>query len=163
MIARCVLQAVEVRANLWVGPVRVADQLAAHDAAAVNDVGLGTAIGVVKLGGCLVGVADGGQGDVAHGDEALVVAFIFVDADGEDGQIGAVAMQLQQAGEFLNAWNALRPPEIEQNNLAAIVGQMNGGCAVGDCKVWSGFAGQTGMGSAIAGRHEGQRDEQRDD
>ena len=91
---RChALHALEIGADLGVGPVRVADDLAADDALAVDDIGLGPSLGVVKPGGGLAGVADGDEVDVPADEEAAVSVGVVVDADGEDGQIGPVVVE----------------------------------------------------------------------
>ena len=65
------VKTVEVGADLGVGPVRVADDFAADDALAIDDVGFGPSFGVVELGGGLVGIADGDQVDVAAARKRL--------------------------------------------------------------------------------------------
>ena len=121
------LQALEVGANLGAGPVLLADEFAADDAVAVDHVGLGPLVGVVELGCALVGVADSDQVHMAANKKAAVGVRIFVDADGEDGQIGLIAVEFEERGQFDDARLALTPPEIEQDNFASIVGQMDRG------------------------------------
>jgi hypothetical protein len=120
------LQAVEIGADLRIRPVRISNQLAANDALAVDDVGLRPSLGTIELGGRLVGVAHGSQVDVVAGDEAVVFVFVLIDADSEDGQVWTFVMEFDQSWHFLNARNALGPPEVEQDNLPPVAGQMNG-------------------------------------
>ncbi len=79
------LQTFEVRANLGVGPVWVADNLAADDALAVDYVGFWPAVGVEEPGGGLVGIADRRKVDVAADEESAICFGIFVDADAKNG------------------------------------------------------------------------------
>ena len=155
----CRLKAVEVGADFGVGPVGVADDFASDYALAIDDVGFGPSFSVVELGGGLIGVADGDQVDMAAGDETGVGVGVFVDADGEDGQVGAVVVKLDQARHLLNAGGALRPPEVEQDDFAAIAGQVDGGCAVGYGEVGRSLAGEVGMCAAVArgGKSERQK------
>jgi hypothetical protein len=83
--------------------------------------------------------------------------FVLVDADRKDSQIGAVVMELDQAGHFLNAGDALRPPEIEQDDLTAVAGEMDGRDVVSDSEVGSELASEAGTRAAVAGRNQCQR------
>jgi len=111
-------------------------------------------------GSTLVGVADGDQVHVAADEEAFVFVFIFVDADGKDGEIGLIAVEFEERGQFQDARFALTPPEVEQDNPAAVAGQMDGGCAVGDGEIGGCLAGLGGMRAAVATGDEGHRQKQ---
>ena len=59
------------------------------------------------------------------GEEAAVGSRVFVDADGEDGDVGAIVVELDEGWGFLDAGRALAPPEIQKDNLAAVAGEMD--------------------------------------
>ena len=145
-------KATEIGSNFGVGPVRVADDFAADYALTIDDVGFGPAVGAVELRDFLVGIADGVQIDVEAREEAAVGAGIFVDADGEDGDVGAVVMELHQGRCLLNAGRALAPPEIQQYDFAAVVGKMNGIFAVVDGEVGGHPVSIHGRRTAVARR-----------
>src|SRR5271166_1452341 len=107
-------------------------------------------------------VADGDQVDVTAGEEAAVRVGIFVDADGKDGQIGLVVVELEERRQLDDAGLAPGGPEVEQHDLASIVGEVNGGGAVGDSEVRGYLAGLGGTGTPVASGEEGQRQEERD-
>ena len=122
-------KAVEISSNLGAGPVLRSDELAADDSLAVDD---------------------GGQVDMMFNDEARIGGTIVVNADGENGEAGLLMMEREKRWHLLNAGSAPRCPEIEQDDLAAVIRQMNCGCAVGDGEVGSRFAGLRGVRTAIA-------------
>ena len=153
------LQAFKKRANLRIGPVRVADDLAADDALAVDDVGFRPAFSAEELGGGLAGIADRGEVDVAADQEAAVGVGIFVDADAKDGQVGPVVVEIDQSRHLLNAWRAPCGPEVEHDDLAPVVGQMDGSGSVGDGEVGGWLVHQVGMRAAVATGREGQQQE----
>ena len=156
------LKRLEEGANLWVRPVLRADILAADDAFAVDDVGFRPHVGVVELGGRLVGVADGDQVYVAAGDDMGVGVGVFVDADSEDDEVGLFTVELEQRWQFDDAWLAPGCPEVEQHDLAAIVGKVDSAGAVGDGEIGGDFTCLCRMGSAVAGGYKGQREEDKD-
>jgi len=106
-------------------------------------------------------IADRDQVDVAIADEARVLIRVLIDADRKDGEIGIVVMQLKQGRKLLDTGSALTPPEIQQDHLAAVVGQMNGSKPVGDIEVGGLLACLRGMGSAVAAGNNGQNNQQR--
>ena len=95
--------------------------------------------------------------------EAGIGGGIVVNADGEDGQAGHLVVQFEERGQLLEAGGALAPPEVKQDHLAAIAGQMHGGGAVGDCKVGRGLVGLGGMRAAVARREKGEGREKNPD
>ena len=118
---------VQVRAHFGAGPVLRSDKLAPDDAFAVDHIGFRPHIRVEELGGRLGGVADGEEVDVAAGNELAVGIGVFVDADSDDGEIGLVAVQIDQRRQFFDAGTAPAGPEVEQNDLAAVTGEMDAG------------------------------------
>lgn len=156
------LEAVEVGADFGVGPVGVAYNFAADVAFAIDDVGLGPAVGSVELGYFLIGVADGVEVDVEAGEEAAVRTGIFVDGNCEDGDVGAVVVQLHERRGFLDTGRALAPPEIQQDNLAAVVGEADGVFAVADGEVGRFSVGVFGDAAAVTCGGEGQEQQSAD-
>ena len=114
---------------------------------------------MVEIGRGLVGVADGDQIDVALLDEAGVGSRVFVDADSQNDQVGIGAVELEQRRQLGHAGATPSGPEIEQNDLAAVVGQMDGCEAVGDFEVGGGLAGLCGACTAVAAGDHGQHQE----
>lgn len=109
-----------------------------------------------EVGGGLVGIADRDEIDVAVADEVGVGARIFVNADSEDDEVWVVVVELQERRHLLHAGSAPRGPEVEQDDLAAVVSQMHGGVAVGDGEVGGNLAGLRGMRTAVAAGDHGQ-------
>ena len=150
------LQGFEEAADFGVGPVLVADKFAADDAFAVDYVGFRPHFGTEELGDRLIGIANGDEVEMAANDEALVFVWIFVDADGDHGQVGSVMVELDQGRCFLNTGAALTPPKIKQNHFAPVVGQMDGGASVGDGKVGRRGGELGGVGAAVAGGEQAE-------
>jgi len=157
------LEALEKGADFGIGPVLGTDELAADDALAVDDVGFRPHVRVEELGGSFIRVADGDQVNAAPGDEVAVGVGVFVDADGQDGEVGLVVVQIEQGGQLHHARLAPGSPEVEQDDLAPVVGEVNGGRAIGDGEVRGRVAGLAGMRTAVAGRQQGQRQEENGD
>ena len=151
------LEALEVLANLGAGPILRADELAADDALAVNDVGFRPHIGVEKLGCAFAGIADGGEVNVAMEDKTAVGVGVLIDADSEDGEVGLVVVEGEQGGHFLNAGRAPRGPEVEQDDLATIAGEMDRRSSIGDGEIGRGLVGLGRMRTAIAAGNKDQR------
>jgi len=59
---------------------------------------------------------------VKTGKKAAIGGVILIDADREDGEVGAIVMKLHQGRCLLDAGWALAPPEIQQDDFAAIIG-----------------------------------------
>jgi hypothetical protein len=93
-----VLQALQVGADFRATPVLRTDDLAANEALSVNDVGFRPHLCAVELGGPLAGVADSDQVHAMANEEAAVGNRIFVDADGQYGQVGLLTVKFKQRG-----------------------------------------------------------------
>jgi len=113
---------------------------------------------VEEAGSGLVGIADCDEIDVAVSDEVGVGAGIFVNADGENDDIWIFVVELEEGRHLLHAGCAPRGPKIEQNDFAAVVGQVHGGVAVGDSEVGGNFAGLRRMRAAVAAGNQRQRE-----
>jgi hypothetical protein len=153
-------EAVEVGDDGGGGPVLVADEFAAEDALLVDDVGLGDLDGAVEGIDALVGVADGEEVDVVLLEEGAVGGGVIVDADGDDGEAGHLVVEGEEAGELVDAGSAPTCPEVEEDDVAAEAGEVNGGGAVGEGELWGGEADAAGVVAAVAaGGDKQQRDE----
>jgi len=149
-------EAVEVGSDFGIGPVGVAYDFAANDTLTIDDVGFGPAVSAVELGDFLLGVADGVQIDMEAVQEPSVGGVIFVDADGENGEIRAIVVELHEGGRLLDTGRTLAPPEVQQDDFAAIVGEADGVFAVADGEVGGYAIGICRRCSAVAGRCEGE-------
>ncbi len=140
------------------GEVLRTDELAADDALLVDDVGFGEAEAAVEGVGLLVLVEDGEHGDVALCDVGLVLAVVFVAGDANDLNLGELLLQGDERWHLLDAGGAPAGPEVENDDLAAIVGEVDGVLPVGDGEDGGGVAELAGAGVAIAagGEEAGQ-------
>ena len=145
----------EVIQDFGAGPVLGADELAADDAFGINDVGFGRPSGVEGVVGTLRGVEDGGDaGDVVVGEVLTVGLGVFVEAHGEDDDVGHLALELHQRGEFLKARRAPAGPEVQDNDFAAVLPEADLLGAVLDGDTGGVLAHLGGMAGAIAGDAE---------
>ena len=109
----------EVAHDVGIGPVLRADEFAAQDALAVDDVGFGNLDGAVERVDALVGVADGDEIDVVLDEELVIDVGVLVHADGDDFKVGHLLMQREQAGELFDAGRTPCGPEVEHDDFAA--------------------------------------------
>ena len=151
---------VEVVDDLGAGPVLGAYEFAADDALAVDDVGLGDLGGAVHGVDAGGGVADGEEIDLVLDEEALVDVGVFVLRDGDDGDLGKLALHGEEAGEFLDAGGAPGGPEVEDDDVPAVAAEVGGLNAVGDDELGRGFAENGGMRAAVAAGGEQGGEEQ---
>ncbi len=117
---------------------------------------------MVEPGSRLVRIADADEINVVASEEPAVSGWICIDADGEDCEVGAVVLKLKERGHLLDAGRAPGGPEIQENDAAAVIGQMNRSGTVGDGEVRGNFAGLAGVSATVAARHNeerGQRDQ----
>ncbi|GAC1564545.1 MAG: hypothetical protein NVS3B13_40770 [Mucilaginibacter sp.] len=66
--------------------------------------------------------------------EAGVYLGIFILGDGDYGDLRHVALQLEQARELLDAWRAPGGPEVDDDDMSAETGKVDGAIAVGEGK-----------------------------
>jgi hypothetical protein len=119
------LEALQVAANFWVGPVSRADEFPADHTVAVDGICFRPHVRVEKAGCALAGVADGHEVDVAIPDKAGIRIWIVVDAYREDHHVGILMMELLERRQFFDARGTLAPPEVQKHNFAAVIGKMN--------------------------------------
>ena len=100
------LEAFEVATDFGVGPVGGADEFAADDSVAIDDVGFWPHVCVKEAGGGLAGVAHGDEIDVTIADEVGVGVGVLVDGDGKDDEVRIVVVELQERGQFCHARSA---------------------------------------------------------
>lgn len=150
------LEAFEEADDLGAGPFLCADEFAADDALAVDDVGLGPHLGMKELGGGLAGIADGDQIHVVTSNKARIGVGVFIDADGNDGNAGQLVVEGEERGGFLNAGHAPGGPEVDEDDLTTVAGEMDGGGAVGEGEVGGRLAGLRRMRAAVAGGQQGK-------
>ena len=157
---RLVLEVFEVVEDFGAGPVLGADEFAAEDAGAVDDVSFGDLGGAVEGVDALIAVADGDEVDVVAGEELAVEVVVLVDADADDGELGHLFLEFEEAGEFFDAGGAPGGPEVEDDDAAAEAGEIEGLDAVGDFEEGGGGAEAVGVVAAVAagGEEQGEGD-----
>jgi hypothetical protein len=143
-------EVVQVVDDFGAGPVLGVDEFATEDSVAVDDVGLGDLDGAVEFGDLLVGVADGKQVDVVAGEEVLVGGGVLVPGDGDDVELGHLALEGEEAGEFFDAGGAVGGPEVEQDDVAAEFAEVGGVGAVADIELGCGGGDVAGVAAAVA-------------
>src|SRR5580658_383046 len=124
------LEGFEERSDFGARPILGTDEFAPDNAIAVNGIGFRPHIGIEQLGYGFRGVADGDQIDVMTGNEGRIRCGVVVNADGEDDQVRHVVVELDEGGQLLQARSALAPPEVDQDDLSTIVGEVDGVGAV---------------------------------
>lgn len=140
--------------DLGAGPILRADELAADDAFAVNDVAFGPHLGVVEIGGTLCGIAYGDEIYVMRGEKVRVGVGIVIDAYGKDDDAGHLVVEVKERGHFCHTGTTPCGPEVEQNNLSAIIGEMDAGIAIGEGEVRGRMADELGTRATVAGGHQ---------
>jgi len=154
------LKALQIASDLGVRPVGGSDEFATNDALAIDEIGLRPHVRVEEVGRGLMGIAHSDQVNMAIADEAGILIWVFVDADGEDGEIGIIVVQLEQGRKLFDARSTLTPPEVQQHYFAAIVRQMDGSKAIRNIEIGSRPTGLCGMGTAVTAGNEGQSHEE---
>jgi hypothetical protein len=144
------LEVIEVADDFGAGPVLGGDEFASEDSVAVDDVGLGDLDGAVEFGDLLVGVADGEQVDVVAGEEVLVGGGVLVPGDGDDVEVGHLALEGEEAGELFDAGGAVGGPEVEQDDVAAELAEVGGVGAIGDDELGRGGGDVARVAAAVA-------------
>lgn len=155
------LETPQVVPDLRVGPVGCANKLAADNAVAVDDIGFRPHVGVKEACGTLIWIANRDQVNVAIADEVGVGAGVLIDTDSDNGDIRVFAMELEKRRQFFHAGTAPGGPEVEQNDLAPIVGKMDGRVTVRDGKVRCDFTSLGRVRTAVAPRDHGQGHERK--
>lgn len=111
--------------DLGIVPVCCSDEAALDQSVAVDYEGLRPAGDLELSGRGLLRVPDGEEIYVAIEDELAVIAFLFVDVHAEDRVFRMRVMELLHRGQLDDAWRAMTPPEVDQDNLPAISAEMD--------------------------------------
>ncbi len=150
---RAASEVLQIVDDLGGGPVLSADEFAADDAVAVDDVGFGGAGGVKGGVGALGEVEDGSDASDVVIDEVLAVGVgVGVEADGEDDDVGHAALEFDEGGEFFETGRAPAGPEIEDDDfaLALVLAEAHGLRAVANDDGGGAFADLGGVAGAVA-------------
>ena len=95
---------------------------------------------------------------MALGEEAPIGIFVFVDTHREDRVFGMFVMELLKRWQLNNAGRTPAGPEVQQHDLAAVAGQMQGASFVDNREIGRGFADLLGMSATVAADgHEQER------
>lgn len=120
------------------------NELAENLSGAVNHVGLRRACGTVKLFELVIVVVDGQEIELVVAKEALVGAVRIIVTDGQDCDfVSHAALQPVQIRNFFDAWGAPGGPQVQEDNLTAIVVQRNRVIGIVESKVRSRFSGHS--------------------
>jgi hypothetical protein len=140
-----------------VAPIGSADEAAANPAAAIDDECLGPSSDGIFIAGRLLWVADGDEVHMALLDKLFIIAGVRVGTDCQDRDIGVLVVELQQRGQLCDTGWAMRLPEVNDDDSAAIVGQMNRCTAIGDAEIRRRLVDLHGVTAPVAaGRNESQ-------
>jgi len=114
------------------GEILWADQLAADDAALVDDVGFREFEAAVEFVGRLVFIEDGEQGEMLLGDVMLILCEGLVAGDGDDLDSGHLVLEGLQTGHLFDARGTPASPEIKDDHFTLKTLQVDGVLAVVD-------------------------------
>lgn len=155
MVNETRLQLAEKIGNFGLGPVDGADELAAHYAVAVDNVGFGELERAIQVAALLAGVANRQQIHVVVFEEAVVGRLIDIDADSDYGYTFGLhaALHLDQGWHFFHAGRTPGRPEIQHNNLAAIIAELYGAVGILHGDFW-GCRSDAGRARAAVTRRE---------
>ena len=150
------LQGDDVGEHFGIGPILRTDDLAVDAALTVDDVGFGVHRGAVSEGNFFRGVSKRGEGDIVCFQEIIVGVLVVVEADAEDGPADRTDafLQLVERRGFLNAGRAPRGPEIQHNDLAAVVGKLYGFSVKRELEILFGMSAKAGLALTIIGVSE---------
>ena len=141
------------------GEILRADQLAADEAALVDDVGFREFEAAVELVGRLVFIEDGEQGEVLLGDVMLVFCEGLVAGDGYHLDAWHLVLKGLEAGHFFDAGGTPTGPEVEHDDFALKTLQVDGVLSVVDGEGGGGAANLIIEGASIAAGGEGAGEE----
>ena len=125
--ARVLLESAQILLNFLLAPVHRADEFAADDALAVNDVGLGKFEGAVArsdrrfdtAADVLSGIADREQINAVIFQKLVIVVGIVVHADREHGHtfVPHFILHLNERGHLFDTWRTPGGPEIQDDDF----------------------------------------------
>jgi hypothetical protein len=156
-------EGVEICEHLGGVPLLEADEFAGDLAVTVDNVGFRDHGGAVGNGdwGFLVsggGIAIGGERDALVEKELLVGCVVFVGRYAHDHRVprSNVLLKPVEGGCFLDARRAPGGPEIEDDNLAAEIGEVSGLAGKLQGKIAGGCPGDGRLALPIAGQGKNQ-------
>lgn len=133
------LKVSEVVEDFRVGPVLWADEFAADFTLAVNDIclrGAGSTEGQIALLGFIV---DGEKVDLVVGEELMIGGGFIVKVHPENDDLRHLLLERIEGGKLFQAGGAPGGPEIENNDSAAIIAEVDCRCAIDNGEVRSSF------------------------
>src|ERR1700690_710459 len=100
--------------DLGLAPFHGADELAAYDSVAIDNVGLGPFETAIKAAGLLVRIAHGQEVDFVVLQKLVIGIAVNIYADAHDSHtlVSEALLQLNQRGHLLHARRAPRSPEV---------------------------------------------------
>jgi len=148
----------QVVGNLATGPVHRSDEFAAHYAFTIDDVGLGPAVGAVEVWTFLRFVAHSDKIDAVIFQKPLVSRFVGVDADPNHGNAATLEIGLHpdQRRHFGDTGSAPAGPEIEQDDLSAVLAKSEFAVGILHREVGGVLADAGWAGAAVASDQNGQ-------
>jgi len=87
-------------------------------------------------------------------EKAAIDRVVFVDADGDHFYVGHFVLHGEERGQFFNTRGAPGGPEIQQNDVTAIVREIDAVRAVADLKCGGRLIDVCGVCSAVASCEE---------
>jgi len=135
------VQLLDVLQEAGAGEILRTDQLAADDAALVDNVGFRELEAAIQLVRGLVLVEHGEQAEMLLGYIMLVFGKVFITGDGDDLDARHLILEGLQAGHLFHAGGAPTGPEVQHNHLTfktlqvdAVLAVLNGeyGCLEAD-------------------------------
>jgi hypothetical protein len=145
------LEFAQIIGDFAAGPIDRADEFTADGAAGIDDERLRLTGGPVETGAGRRGVAHREQINVVAHQELLVSLLVHVGADGDDLNPRCHLLLHGNEGRHLfYAGAAPAGPEIQDNDVSAIVMQRNGMIGIGDSEIRRSTADQARLRPAIA-------------
>ena len=126
----------------------------------IDYVGFWPSIGAVQVSGVMAWIVDGEQTDLMLDQVIPVGLLILIHADGDDQDLRHLLLHGSERWKLCNAGDTPGSPEIEDDDLAPVVGQMDAAIAVRYCEVWGDAACLPGMTATIAAGGKQQKDGQ---
>src|SRR6266851_4800973 len=120
------LHLLEITHDLRAGPDLRADELATHDALPVDHVGLRNLRRSIESIYLHVLVPHSEEIDMVLHQEPPVHIRVLIDADCDHRDLRHLLLELQQAGQLLDTRRAIRRPQVQEDDAAAQLAQVNG-------------------------------------
>ena len=146
--------------DLRLAPFNGTNKFAAHDAIAIDDVGLGPLEGTINRTGLLVRITHGQEVYLVVLQELVVSIAINIDADADDSYalILKALLQLHQRRHLLYAGRAPRSPKVQDHDFSVEFAKCDLAVGILDHKVGSSGANARRSGAAVAGCQQNCKD-----